>query len=51
MERLGPKFAAELKSGATVLSHTFALRGKTPADTRRANDLDRTEVWRYVWPA
>lgn len=50
MERLGPKLAAELRPGAVVVSHTFALRGVRPAETRRAADLYRTPVYRYVAP-
>lgn len=50
MERLGPKLAAELRPGAVVVSHTFALRGVQPEQTRRAADLYRTPVYRYVAP-
>lgn len=47
MQRLGPKFDAELPAGATVLSHTFAWRGRESVETRRADDLYRTPVFRY----
>jgi predicted RNA methylase len=47
MTKLGPKFEAELPSGAEVISHTFAWRGKEPVETRVTNDLYRTKVYRY----
>jgi hypothetical protein len=47
MQRLGPKFEAELPSGAEVISHTFAWRGKEPIETRITKDLYRTPVYRY----
>jgi hypothetical protein len=47
MTRLGPKFEAELPSGAEVISHTFAWRGKEPAETRITPDLYRTPIYRY----
>ncbi|RKH04814.1 SAM-dependent methyltransferase [Corallococcus sp. CA047B] len=50
MARLAPRFAAELPEGARVLSHTFALRGWTPARTVRLDDLYRTPVYLYVVP-
>lgn len=48
MARLGPKLEQELPPGAVVLSHTFALRGWTPAVERIVDDLYRTRVYRYV---
>ncbi len=48
MERLGPRLAKELAPGAVVLSHTFALRGWRPVETRTAPDLYRTPVYKYV---
>ena len=50
MTRLGPKFENELPSGATVISHTFAWRGKTAEETRISPDLYRTPVYRYRIP-
>lgn len=47
MATLGPKFDAELPDGATVLSHTFAWRGREPEVTVRAGDLYRSPVYRY----
>ena len=47
MQRLGPKFEAELPGGAEVISHTFAWRGKEPVETRVTKDLYRTPVYRY----
>ncbi len=47
MMRLGPKFDAELSPGATVISHTFAWRGKTPEVTRIVSDLYRTKIYQY----
>lgn len=49
MERLAPKFDAELPRGAVVLSNTFGLRGRTPSATRVVADLYRTHVFRYDW--
>lgn len=48
MDRLGPKFDAELPDGAVVLSQTFALRGRRPETTVVVEDLYRTPVYRYV---
>ncbi|RKG73885.1 class I SAM-dependent methyltransferase [Corallococcus terminator] len=50
MTRLAPRFAAELPEGALILSHTFSLRGWTPARTVRLDDLYRTPVYLYVVP-
>jgi hypothetical protein len=48
MARLAPKFEAELRDGAVVLSQTFALRGWTAETTRVVDDVYRTPVYRYV---
>lgn len=48
MQRLATKFDAELPPGATVISHTFAWRGRTANETRTATDLYRTHVYRYI---
>ena len=50
MARLGEKLRAELQPGAQVVSHTFHLRGWTPARVARADDVYRTEVFSYVAP-
>jgi hypothetical protein len=50
MVRLGKKMEEELPSGAYVVSHTFAWRGKTPELTRTADDLWRTKIYRYRMP-
>ncbi|MEW5741318.1 MAG: SAM-dependent methyltransferase [Myxococcota bacterium] len=47
MTRLAEKFTAELKPGALVVSHTFALRGWEAEETRHAADVYRTPVYRY----
>ncbi|MDP3155603.1 MAG: SAM-dependent methyltransferase [Archangium sp.] len=47
MTRLGPKFEAELPNGSTVISHTFAWRGKQPESTVITADLYRTPLYRY----
>ena len=47
MTRLGPKFEAELPSGAIVISHTFGWRGMEPEARRTTADLYRTPVYRY----
>lgn len=47
MTRLGPKFDSELSKGATVISHTFAWRGRSAEQTRITADLYRTPVYRY----
>lgn len=49
MAALGPKFDAELPDGATVLSHTFAWRGREPDATVHAADLYRSPVYRYLF--
>lgn len=48
MQALAPKFEAELKPGAFVLSHTFEWRGRTAVETHTAADLYRTKLFRYV---
>jgi hypothetical protein len=50
MVRLGTKLDEELPSGAYLVSHTFAWRGKTPELARTADDLWRTKVYRYRIP-
>lgn len=47
MTRLSEKFHKELREGAAVVSHTFALRGWTAEATRQAGDVYRTPVYRY----
>ena len=47
MERLEPKFAAELAPGTPVVSNTFALPGWRPAAVRRAGDLYASPVYLY----
>lgn len=48
MSALAPKLARELPGGAVVLSQTFAVPGWVPETTRRAADLYRTPIYRYV---
>jgi hypothetical protein len=43
MQRLGERLPASV----AVISSTFALPGRTPAQTLRAEDLYRTPVYRY----
>ena len=50
MTRLQPKLAAELPSGALVVSNTFALPDWQPADMARADDLYDSPVYLYVAP-
>lgn len=47
MERLQPKFAAELKPSAVVISSTFALREWTATRVVEADDLYRTRIYLY----
>ena len=47
MDVLKPKFEAELKPGAYVLSNTFAVPGWRPEAVRRADDLYATTVYLY----
>jgi hypothetical protein len=50
MTRLGPKLSEELAPGTRILSHTFALRGWKPVQTRVVDDLYRTPVYLYEVP-
>jgi cyclopropane fatty-acyl-phospholipid synthase-like methyltransferase len=47
MTRLSEHFERELPTGAEVLTHTFAWRGRVPRETRQVDDLYRTSIWRY----
>ena len=47
MTQLAPRFDAELKPGALVVTHTFAWRGREPEVTVTSDDLYRTPVYRY----
>ena len=47
MADLKPKLEAELKTGAYVLSNTFAVPGWRPEAVRRADDLYATTVYLY----
>ncbi len=48
MAKLQGKFAAELPTSSEVLSHTFAMRGWTPEETKMVDDWHRTRLYRYV---
>lgn len=37
MQKLTPKFSAELKSGALLISHAFSLHGRQPKEVRTVN--------------
>lgn len=47
MARLEPRLVQELRPEALVFTHTFALRGWTPGQTLRVEDLYRTPVYVY----
>lgn len=47
MEKLGPKLKKELKPGAIVISHTFAIPGWEPTKKWLADDLYTTPVYLY----
>lgn len=47
MERLHVQFSSQLKPGAFVLSHTFALRQKVPILKDYSTDLYATPVFLY----
>ena len=47
MEELEPKLRAELKVGALVLTHTFAIPNWRPVDMVRADDFYRSPVYLY----
>ena len=50
MGKLAPKFAAEMRPGTLVLSHTFQLPGWRPADTVIADDIYQSPVYLYEVP-
>ena len=47
MEKLKEKFDRELRSGAWVISHTFAIPGWTPWRLEKVPDLYRTKIYIY----
>ncbi len=47
MEKLGLKLETELKPGALVLTHTFAIPSWRPVDLIRADDIYRSPVYLY----
>ena len=47
MEWLEPKLRSELKAGALVLTHTFAMPNWQPVDIIRANDFYRSPIYLY----
>jgi 16S rRNA A1518/A1519 N6-dimethyltransferase RsmA/KsgA/DIM1 with predicted DNA glycosylase/AP lyase activity len=47
MTRLKPKLTQELAPGSLILTHTFALRGWKPRESRVVDDLYRTHVYLY----
>lgn len=47
MRKLAPKLEKELKMGATVLSNTFQIPGRTPAEVLEINDWFRTKIYVY----
>jgi hypothetical protein len=47
MARLQPKFAAELKQSALIVSSTFALPEWKPSRVEVANDVYRTRIYVY----
>lgn len=47
MHDLKVKFEHELKSGTTILTHTFAIPGWMPRQMERAYDIYRTPVYVY----
>ena len=47
METLSKKFHKELKPGAIIVSHTFALPGWIPTKVVEANDLHYTKIYFY----
>jgi len=48
MRKLGEKLIQELKPGALIISHTFALPGWEPKATYEVDDLYRTKIYIYV---
>ena len=51
MEKLEQKLNAELRAGALVLTHTFAMPNWQPVDMVRADDFYRSPVYLYEMPA
>jgi hypothetical protein len=47
MRQLKEKFEKELKSGALVLSYTFAIPGWTPQVIKELNDLYHSKIYFY----
>ena len=47
MEKLGLKLNSELKPGALVLTHTFAIPNWRPADLIRADDIYHSPIYLY----
>jgi hypothetical protein len=47
MQKLKNKFSEELKPGAYIVSHTFAIPGWKPVKVLYANDLYKTPVFLY----
>lgn len=47
MQKLQGKFERELKEGAIVVSHTFALPGWIPYKVLEVNDLYKTKIYFY----
>jgi hypothetical protein len=47
MARLEATLRRELRAGSFVVTHTFALRGWTPSEVHRVDDLYRTPVFLY----
>ncbi len=49
MKKLEPKFEHELPAGGRVISFTFALPSRKPAQLRHASDLYRSPVYAYEY--
>lgn len=51
MDRLAPKFAAELKSGTRIISHAFKFRDREAEEmeTLSVPVWGRARVYKYVW--
>lgn len=47
MQQLAAKLRHELRPGAWVVSHTFALPGWDPVEILRVNDMYRTPIYLY----
>ncbi|MFC1586488.1 SAM-dependent methyltransferase [Fibrobacterota bacterium] len=50
MDKLKVKFERELKPGALIISHTFALPGWIPVQVMETGDLYRTRIYVYEAP-